>query len=104
MNRVYADRKAKGHFDYPSAGSVFKNDRSLGKPTGVLLDELGLKGSRIGNAQIAPYHANIIINLGGASAIDVYRLVQKAREEARRRLHVELEPEIQFIGEWGGVS
>lgn len=100
MEEVYRDRKEKGHFEYPSAGSVFKNDRNIGKPTGVLLDELGLKGLRRGEAQIAPYHANIIINLGAAKAEDVRLLVEEAKEQARERLGVELETELQFIGEW----
>lgn len=104
MSRVYRDRKEKGHFSYPSAGSVFKNNRSFGKPTGVLLDELGLKGLRRGDAQIAPFHANIIINLGNAAAQDVYGLMEEARKRAREQLRIDLEPELQCIGDWGEPS
>ncbi len=100
MDRVYEDRRKKGHFAYPSAGSVFKNDRSLGKPTGVILDELGLKGIERGGAQIAPFHANIIINRGNAAAEDVRYLMELAKGEAKQRLGVELEPEIRLIGDW----
>lgn len=104
MSRVYRDRREKGHFNYPSAGSVFKNNRSFGKPTGVLLDELGLKGLRRGDAQIAPFHANIIINLGNATAQDVYRLMEEARGRAWEQLRIKLEPELQCIGDWGEPS
>ncbi len=104
MDEVFLDRKRKGHFLHPSAGSIFKNDRSLGKPTGAILDELGLKGKRIGNAQIAPFHANIIINLGSAKARDVRELIDSAARLAREQLGVELEPEIRLIGKWGDGS
>ena len=60
------DREKKGHFLFPCAGSVFKNNRAFGAPTGQLVDSLGLKGRRIGGAQIAPFHGNIFINTGGA--------------------------------------
>ncbi|MFP4179033.1 MAG: UDP-N-acetylmuramate dehydrogenase [Spirochaetaceae bacterium] len=101
MSRVYRDRKEKGHFNYPSAGSVFKNNRSFGRPTGAILDELGLKGMRRGDAQIAPFHANIIINLGNATARDVYALMEEARIRAWELLRIKLEPELQCMGDWG---
>lgn len=100
MKEVEEDRRAKGHFEYPSAGSVFKNNRSFGQPTGAILDRLGLRGTRHGGAQIAPFHANIIINTGGATAEDVASLVSYARETAYKQDGIELEPEIRFIGEW----
>jgi UDP-N-acetylmuramate dehydrogenase len=59
MRARKADRAAKGHYRLPSAGSVFKNDRSLGAPTGKLLDSLGLRSRRIGAAMVSPWHANI---------------------------------------------
>lgn len=100
MKEVEEDRRSKGHFEYPSAGSVFQNNRSFGEPTGVILDRLGLRGARRGGAQIAPFHANIIINTGGATAEDVASLVSYARETAYKQNGIELEPEIRFIGEW----
>ena len=68
MQEHRQDRERKGHFLFPCAGSVFKNNRAFGAPTGVIVDSLGLKGRRIGGAQIAPFHGNIIINTGGATA------------------------------------
>ena len=95
-----ADRERKGHFLYPCAGSVFKNDRSFGAPTGRLIDSLGLKGRRIGGAQISDFHANIIVNLGGASAADVLGLIELAESEVERRLGLSLEREVLLAGEW----
>jgi len=95
-----ADRERKGHFLYPCAGSVFKNDRSFGAPTGRLIDSLGLKGRQAGGAQIAPFHGNIIVNLGGASACDVRALIELAESEVERRLGFHLEREVLLVGEW----
>lgn len=97
MAEKRADREAKGHYRLPSAGSVFKNDRSLGKPTGRILDELGLRGRRIGGAMVSKWHANIFVNAGGATAADLRALVDLARDEARRALGIELEPEVLFV-------
>ncbi len=95
-----ADREAKGHYRLPSAGSVFKNDRRLGAPTGRLLDGLGLRGKSIGGALVSPWHANIFVNSGGATAADMRALIELARSEARRELGAELEPEVLMVGEF----
>ncbi len=100
MQRRLADRTAKGHFLHPSAGSVFKNNREFGAPTGRLIDSLGLKGRRIGNAAIAPFHGNFIVNLGNATANDVLSLMRVVEEEVRGRLGFELEREIILVGDW----
>jgi UDP-N-acetylmuramate dehydrogenase len=104
MQEVAADRERKGHFSYPSAGSVFKNNRAFGGPTGKILDELGLRGLNSGRAQIAPFHGNIIINTGGATAEDVRSLVETARQRAYEQRGLVLEPEIRFIGDWQAVD
>jgi UDP-N-acetylmuramate dehydrogenase len=95
-----ADRESKGHFLYPSAGSVFKNNRAFGAPTGQLLDSLGLKGRSIGGARIAPYHGNIVINTGGATARDVLALIELMEAEVLRALGFRLEREIVLVGDW----
>jgi UDP-N-acetylmuramate dehydrogenase len=94
------DREGKGHFLFPCAGSVFKNNRAFGAPTGRLVDSLGLKGRRIGGAQVAPFHGNIIINTGGATADDVRALIELVEEEVRRRLGFHLEREVLLVGDW----
>jgi len=101
MRRHRQDREVKGHFLHPCAGSVFKNDRSFGKPTGRLIDELGLKGLRIGGAQVAPYHGNIIVNLGDATAADVRALIERVEREVADRVGLRLEREVILAGDWG---
>lgn len=91
-------RVKKGHFEFPSAGSVFKNNRDFGSPSGKLIDECGLKGTQIGGAQIAPWHGNFIINTGNASEKDVRALVNLAIAEVKRQKGFELSPEIIFCG------
>jgi UDP-N-acetylmuramate dehydrogenase len=94
------DRQEKGHYLFPCAGSVFKNNHDFGKPTGQLIDELGLKGYKVGGAQIAPFHGNIIINTGNASAKDIRSLVNDVAEKVKTATGFVLEPEIIFAGQW----
>jgi UDP-N-acetylmuramate dehydrogenase len=94
------DRKDKGHYLFPCAGSAFKNNRDFGRPTGQIIDELGLKGFAVGGAQVAPYHGNIIINKTGASASDIRALADEVAKRVEERDGFILEPEILFIGEW----
>ncbi len=100
MRARLTDRMQKHHFDYPSAGSMFKNNRSFGKPTGKLLDELGLRGYRIGNAAISSWHANIFVNLGGATARDMRALIEHAQATVLAATGWRLEPEVLFVGEF----
>jgi UDP-N-acetylmuramate dehydrogenase len=98
MAELEADRQAKGHFDYPCAGSLFKNDRRFGRPTGQILDELGFKGRRIGDAMVSLKHANIFVNTGNASAADMLALVHDAQTAAQTAFGMELEPEVVELG------
>lgn len=83
-----------------SMGSMFKNPP--GESAGRLIEAAGLKGKRIGNAQISPLHANFFLNLGDARAIDVYALIQEARAAVRQHSGIDLELEIELVGEWPG--
>ena len=83
---------------HPSAGSVFKKIEGVG--AGRLVDQCGLKGHRIGDAQISHIHANIMVNLGSATAKDVRTLIAHAQRAVQERFKVHLEPEIGFIGEF----
>ena len=83
---------------YPSAGSIFKKMEGVG--AGRLIDEVGLKGHVHGRAGIFHKHANIVVNLGGASATEIRRLIDLAQETVARELGIELEPEITFLGEF----
>jgi UDP-N-acetylmuramate dehydrogenase len=100
MDAHRADREAKGHYRYPSAGSVFKNNKIFSKPTGKIVDELGLRGLRKGGAQVAPWHGNIIINTGGATASDIRALIDEVAARVKAATGFTLEPEIVFIGDW----
>jgi UDP-N-acetylmuramate dehydrogenase len=100
MAELESDRAAKGHFDYPCAGSLFKNDRSFGRPTGRILDELGFRGRRIGDAMVSPKHANIFVNAGASSAADMVALIDDARRAAREAFGIELEAEVVMLGEF----
>jgi UDP-N-acetylmuramate dehydrogenase len=83
---------------YPCAGSIFQKIEGIG--AGRLIDECGLKGHVHGNAQIFHRHANIIVNLGGATARQVRELIDLAQTTVERELGYRLEPEIGFIGEF----
>jgi UDP-N-acetylmuramate dehydrogenase len=83
---------------HPSAGSIFKKKEGVG--AGRLVDQCGLKGHRHGGAQISHMHANIMINLGNASAKDVRELISIAQSTVEKECGVHLEPEIGFIGEF----
>lgn len=83
---------------HPSAGSIFKKIEGVG--AGRLVDQCGLKGFRIGDAQISHLHANIIVNLGHATAADVRAVIARAQEAVAARFQQHLEPEIGFIGEF----
>jgi UDP-N-acetylmuramate dehydrogenase len=83
---------------HPSAGSIFKKIEGVG--AGRLVDQCGLKGHRIGDAQISHIHANILVNLGAATAKDVRTLISLAQKTVKVRFQVDLEPEITFVGDF----
>ena len=95
MSENARSRKEKQPLNYPSAGSVFK--RPLGHYAGQLIDECGLKGYRIGGAEVSEKHAGFIVNRGGATAEDIKRLVEHIRSVIKREYEIDLECEIRFI-------
>jgi len=99
MQELKLDRTRKGHFEYPSAGSLFKNNRAFGRPTGAILDELGFRGKRFGDAMVSPKHANIFVNAGAASATDMLTLIEEAQQAASKAFGYILEPEVIILGE-----
>jgi UDP-N-acetylmuramate--alanine ligase len=82
-----------------SAGCIFKNPASI--PAGKLVDELGLKNTRVGKARVSQVHGNFIVNDGNATAAEVLELIQKIKDVARKERGVELETEVQIVGEEG---
>lgn len=97
MGRYIARRKLTQPLSRPNAGSVFKNPP--GDSAGRLIEAAGLKGLRIGDAQISTLHANFIVNLGSATARDVLALIDRARETVYSRFGVELRLEVKMIGD-----
>ncbi len=90
-------RKETQPLEYSSAGSVFKNPAN--DYAGRLIEQAGLKGKKIGRAMISTKHANFIVNAGGATAADILGLIDAAREAVRRTAGVQLELEIQVVGD-----
>jgi UDP-N-acetylmuramate dehydrogenase len=81
-----------------SMGSMFKNPPE--DYAGRLIEAAGLKGTRVGDAQISPLHANFFINLGNATASDVMHLIQKSQVAVAEEFGIDLELEIELVGEW----
>ncbi|NTW01281.1 MAG: UDP-N-acetylmuramate dehydrogenase, partial [Oscillochloris sp.] len=94
MARIAAERKIKTPWG-SSCGSVFKNPP--GYSAGQLIERAGLKGTRVGNAEISQRHANYIINLGGATSDDVFRLIAIIQEAVQRQFAVDLELEVRVL-------
>jgi len=95
-------------FNQPCCGSVFKNPagpswkRESGPRTaGQLIEAAGLKGLRVGGAEVSPMHANYFVNAEGATAADVRGLIQQVQDRVAERFEVRLEPEVKLIGRWG---
>jgi UDP-N-acetylmuramate dehydrogenase len=95
-----AKRKRGRHqpLGQPNAGSIFKNPPD--DFAGRLIELCGLKGRRVGGAQVSPQHANFIVNTGAARAADVRDLMHEVRDTVWRQRGVWLEPEVRLVGEW----
>lgn len=94
--RQLAERKAKQPLDCPSCGSVFK--RPAGFYVGKMVEDLGLKGLRRGDAMISDKHGGFIVNCGKATAADVVDLINSVQDAVARQYHIELEPEVRLLG------
>lgn len=92
-------RRDKGQpLGFPNAGSIFKNPP--GEYAGRLIESVGLKGRRIGDAMVSEQHANFILNVGEATAADVKQLMEEITESVWRARAVRLVPEIKLVGDW----
>lgn len=98
MEELMALRKSKQPLEYPSAGSTFK--RPEGYYAGKLIMDAGMRGYRIGGAQVSEKHCGFVINAGGASAADVKEVIEEVQERVKDRFHVRLEPEVIFLGDF----
>ena len=93
-----AKRLSSQPLDKPSAGCVFK--RQDGIIVSKLIDDAGLKGLTVGRAQVSTKHANFIVNLGGATAQDIYDLIQLVKIKVKDKYGIDLKEEIKFLGEF----
>jgi len=96
-NLAWRNNKQPPLDKYPSCGSVFKKIKDIG--AGRLIDQAGLKGMRIGGAEVSEKHANFIVNTGNARADDVIQLIKHIQKEVKQKLGYHLETEIKIIGE-----
>ena len=99
MLAVLKERKGKFPLSLPNCGSVFSNDSALYAsygPPGMVIDRAGLKGLRVGNAQVSEVHANFIVNLGGASSSDVFALIRLVREKILEKTGFTLKCEVRY--------
>lgn len=94
---AYNQRRWSSQPPQPSAGCVFKNPPHL--PAGRLVEELGLKGARVGGAVVSPLHGNFIVNEGGATARDVLQLIDLIKRAALEQRGIALETEVEILGE-----
>lgn len=95
--KEYSRKRWKSQPAAPSAGCIFKNPASI--PAGRLIDELGLKGARVGGAIVSAEHGNFIVNSGTATARDVLDLIEIIKQRARAERGIELETEVEIVGE-----
>jgi len=93
-------RRDNGEMDHPSCGCVFKNDRAFGAPSGLVVDRAGLKGYRVGDAQVSPRHANFVINLGQATAADLRAVIEHVERTVEEETGHRMEREVRFVGEF----
>ncbi|MGI6548462.1 MAG: UDP-N-acetylmuramate dehydrogenase [Syntrophomonadales bacterium] len=97
MQELSRQRKERQPLEFPSAGSVFK--RPPGRFVGPMIDELGLKGYRVGDAEVSSKHAGFIVNRGQATARDVLALVSFIQQRVKEKYGVDLETEFLIVGE-----
>ena len=97
MRELNARRRDKQPLNHPSAGSTFK--RPEGYFAGALIEQAGLKGKRVGGAQVSEKHAGFIVNTGGATAADILTLIGTVQDEVADRFGVRLETEVRILGE-----
>ncbi|MCD7828559.1 MAG: UDP-N-acetylmuramate dehydrogenase [Clostridiales bacterium] len=95
MTELMSRRKEKQPLEFPSAGSTFK--RPEGNFAGALIEQCGLKGFKIGGAQVSEKHAGFIVNTGGATSGDIIALINYVKETVKKKTGVTLEPEIKIL-------
>lgn len=98
MEELMEKRRSKQPLNFPSAGSTFK--RPEGYFAGKLIMEAGMRGYRIGGAQVSEKHCGFIVNAGKATAADIREVIEEVQERVKKRFNVMLEPEVIFLGDF----
>jgi len=96
MTALREKRQAKQPLEYPSAGSTFK--RPAGHYAGALIEGAGLKGYRVGGAQVSEKHCGFVVNTGGATATDILTVIRDVRQKVEEHSGIVLEPEVRILG------
>jgi UDP-N-acetylmuramate dehydrogenase len=94
-------RRRSQPYHLPSCGSVFRNPDT--RPAAWLIEQIGLKGYKIGGAQVAERHANFILNCGGAKASDIFQIIRHIQQQVEQHWSLWLEPEVKILGEFQRV-
>jgi UDP-N-acetylmuramate dehydrogenase len=97
INEILQARHEKHPLEFPNAGSIFKN--LSGQAAGRIIEEMGMKGMKVGDAQISDKHANFIVNKGKATASDVLDLIALIQARVKKEKGISLEPEVVIVGE-----
>lgn len=100
MAQLRSQRSEKQPLEYPSAGSTFK--RPQGYFAGKLIQDAGLRGYRVGDAQVSEKHCGFVVNRGQATASQIRQLISDVQEKVEKQFGVRLEPEVRFLGEEEG--
>jgi UDP-N-acetylmuramate dehydrogenase len=98
IKEIANERIAKQPLAQPNTGSIFRNPQ--GDHAGRLIEAAGLKGATEGGAMVSIKHANFIVNVGDASAVDVRTLMQRCQQAVKEKFGVDLVPEVELVGEW----
>jgi UDP-N-acetylmuramate dehydrogenase len=98
IKEIANERIAKQPLAQPNTGSIFRNPQ--GDHAGRLIEAAGLKGATEGGAMVSTKHANFIVNVGDAAAIEVWKLMQRCQREVKEKFDVDLVPEVELVGEW----
>ena len=98
MKELNERRREKQPLEFPSAGSTFK--RPEGHFAGKLIEDAGLRGYRVGDAQVSEKHCGFVVNRGHATAAQIYKLIQDVTERVKQHSGIELEPEVRMIGKF----
>lgn len=94
----FEQRRRSQPYHLPSCGSVFRNPET--RPAAWLIEQIGLKGYKIGGAQVAERHANFILNCGGAKANDIFQIIRHVQHQVEQHWSLCLEPEVKILGEF----